>query len=129
MNHYVYSFKSTGNHVLETISQAIDMLDQKKDLMKSLINECLATMQENQSSCASLTAQNVNTELKVSDGIVRLSYTSGDTSIKIECLIYPLVFPYSNMTPENAFNALINILIYHRNYLVTSHPKIYEQHK
>lgn len=120
MNHYVYSFKSTGNHVLETINQAIDMLGQKKGLMKSLINECLATIQENQSSCATLTSQDVSTELKVSDGIVRLSYTSGDTSIKVECLIYPLVFPYSNMTPENAFDALINILIYHKSYLVTT---------
>lgn len=122
-NRYIYYFNSTGNHVLETIDQAIDMLDQKKDFMKSLINECLATMQENQSSCATLTFPYVYTELKISDGIVCLSYTSGDTSIKVECCIYPLVFPYSNMNSKNAFAALINTLIYHRHYLVKSHPK------
>lgn len=113
MKHYPYSFESTGDRVLETVAQAIGLLDRKEDLVKALIEDSHATQQENQSACMLVAFSGVeymDTSIRVSDGAICLQHDS----IKVTCPMWP----YDHTPWEEAFDALITSLIRENNRLV-----------
>lgn len=117
MKNYPYSFENTGYSVLETVNQAIDLLDQRESLIKNMIKDCHDTQQENQSTCVLISfsgIKNMDTSIRVSDGAICLKHDSDGSSVKVTCPMWP----YDHTPWEEAFDALINSLIRENNRIV-----------